>query len=207
MTTRQQNPLARIRLLYTNKDRVVDESEIDHTELSSECSIDGQAVVLELCLLNRSRILRAPGIRITKSEFDTVDAANADMSNSSWRSIRAKDSRLTGTQINFGHLSEVVFQRCQMNHLQLQECTLKNVRFEGCDLRGAYFNSSRMNGTVFEGSNLTGADFTQADLTGCDFRRAIIEGIRIAPEQLHGVIVTPDQAMYLARIMGLDIRE
>lgn len=94
-----------------------------------------------------------------------------------------------------------------MNLMQSQVSTLQEVRFEQCHLRGAYFNGCDMSGTVFEGSDLTGADFSGAVIVGCDFRRATIEDIRVAPEQMTGVIVTSDQALYLARLFGLDIQE
>lgn len=94
-----------------------------------------------------------------------------------------------------------------MNLMQCQLSTLQGVRFEQCDLQGAYFNGSNLSGTRFAGSDLTGADFSGAVLTGCDFRRATIQDIRVAPEQLRGVIVTSDQALYLARLFGLDIQE
>lgn len=194
-------------LLYTTSDGVGDESEVSRTSLVEGSKIDGRSISLDRCMLNRTRIVQAPGIRVHLCHLETVDAANAVLDESGWRDIHISESRWTGARINFSYLSWTVFEDCQMNHCQLQECTLKDVRFENCDLRGAYFNGSKMAGTVFVGSNLAGVDFSRAELAKCDFRRANIDDIRIAPEQLQGVIVTPDQALYLARLLGLDVRE
>ena len=195
------------RTLYTINDEVGDESEISQTRLEVGSEISGRSIVLEKCELNRTRIIGAPGLRVAESRFDTVDAANAKFDESGWRDADVVESRWTGACMNFSHMARCGFVNCQMGHTQIQESTLKDVRFESCDLRNAYFNRSQMQGTVFGGSNLTGADFSGAEIRGCDFRRAIIEDIRIAPGQLVGVIVTPDQALYLARLLGLDVRE
>lgn len=206
--TRLRKPMVRSSsLLYTHSNEVGDESEFAHTGFTVGSLINGRSIAIEQSQLNRTRIIQAPGIRVTKCILETVDAANAVMEESSWQTVRILESRWTGAQANFGLMADVTFDQCQMNHVQIQESTLKSTKFENCDLRGAYFNGSKMQGTVFVGSNLTGADFSRADIAKCDMRRAIIEEIRIAPEQLQGVIVTPDQALYLARLLGLDVRE
>ena len=207
MSRRKKSLIEQSRLLYTHYEEVGNETEVVDTRFESGSLINGRSVVLEYCQLNRTRIIHAAAIRFTKCELETVDAANAVLDESGWNQVRVHESRWTGAQLNFAHMADVMFDQCQMNHAQLQECTLKNTRFEHCDLRGAYFNGSKMEGTVFAGSNLTGADFSRADITKCDFRRANIEEIRIAPDQLRGVIVTQDQALYLARLLGLDVRE
>lgn len=195
------------RLLYTHVDVVGDESEFHLTKFEAGSEIDGRSVVLDECVLNRTRLLRAPAVRVQQSHLEVVDAANANLDESGWRDVRVHESRFTGAQINFAHMIRTVFDTSLMDHCQLQECTLKGVSFLNCDMRGAYFNGSQMQGTVFEGSNLAGADFSRAVISKCDFRRTNIEDIRIAPDQLRGVIVTPDQALYLARLLGLDVRE
>ena len=195
------------RFLYTHEGSIGDESDIRQAEVGAASEINGRSISLDQCSLNRTRIVQAPGIRLTDCVLETVDAANAVLDESGWKDILVRESRWTGARANFAHMVDVVFQECQMSHSQLQESTLKDVRFEGCDLQGAYFNGAQMRGSVFQGSNLTGVDFTRADITECDFRRAIIEDIRVAPEQLSGVIVTQDQALYLTRLFGLEIRE
>ncbi len=197
----------RSRFLYTHKDGVGDESELHLAAVGSEVIIVGSGVLLEQCVLNQSTVLGAPGVQVRQCNWNTVDAANADMERSGWRDTEIIDSRFTGARLNSSHITRCAFVRGKMNLLQCQMATLQGVRFEDCDLRGAFFNRTTMAGTVFVGSNLSRADFSGAGIAGCDFRRANIEDIRVAPEQLTGVIVTADQALYLARLFGLDIQE
>jgi uncharacterized protein YjbI with pentapeptide repeats len=194
-------------LLYTFRGRVGDDEDLCLALLGADVIIDGRGSSLQQCALSLSMIRNAEGIQVRGCRWQTVDAANAELDRSGWRDSEIVGSRMTGARINSAHLGKCRFVACKMHLLQCQLSTLIDVRFEQCDLRGAYFNGSAMSGTVFEGSDLTGADFSGATITGCDFRRATIDDIRVAPEQMSGVIVTSDQALYLARLFGLDIQE
>lgn len=206
MSGRQQVRIDR-RLLYTVTGKVGDESELADVALGEDAVLAGSGISLDKSFVNRATVLHAEGLRLRACRFTTVDAAGAPMERAGWRECEIVDSRFTGAKLNETHMEGVVFKSCKMNLVQCQSSKLRRSRFEACDLRGAYFNGSDLTGTVFEGSDLTGADFSGAILAGCDFRRAFIEDVRIAPEQLGGVIVTSDQALYLARLFGLDIRE
>lgn len=195
------------RTLYTHVGVVGDEDEIVGALISEENEINGHHIVLDGCRLERARVITAPYARILKSGLHIVDAANANLEQNGWKDVTVAGSRFTGARLNGSVLTGVKFTECRMNLMQIQNTKMKRVRFEQCDLRGAFFNGTSMPGTVFEGSNLTGADFSLADITGSDLRRAIIEDIRIAPDQLSKVIVSSDQAIYLARLFGLDVRE
>ena len=194
-------------LLYTYGGVVGADDHIETTLLGPDVSLNGAGIVLEGSLVRRSRIVNAHGLQVRKSRLETIDAANADLEQSGWNSSEVADSRFTGVHLNSANLGNTIFTECRMNLLQCQQSRLQNIRFEKCDLRGAFFNMSSMSGTVFHGSDLTGADFSGATISGCDLRRAIIEDIRVSPEQMQGVIVTADQALYLARLFGLDVRE
>jgi uncharacterized protein YjbI with pentapeptide repeats len=173
---------------------LIAEDRLAHT-LFDTCVLSGLAVGGE-----------ATGIVLKSVELDSCDLANAGMEDSSWSACTVHGTKLTGTRLNHAILSDVVFRECQADLMQIQEARLQRVVFEGGNLRQAYFNGCRLAGTVFDGCDLSGADFSRADLTGSDLRRSRIDGIKLAPDQLRGVIVTPDQALYLAGLLGLDIR-
>lgn len=194
-------------LLYTHTGEVSDDTNLQLASLGMDASINGSSIVLHQSIVTKSSIANAPNLQVRKSRLETIDAANADLERSGWSGSEISGSRFTGSRLNHAHISKTVFMECRMNLMQCQQSTLQHVRFEKCDLRGAYFNMSSMAGTVFEGSDLTGADFSGALIQGCDFRRATIEDIRVAPDQMAGVIVTADQALYLARLFGLEIQE
>lgn len=206
MSTKWSNR-RRLSLLYTFEGEVGSETELVSASLGDDTLIRGTSVSLDGCVLNRTTIRDAEGLSVRGCKLVTADAAGANLERSSWRESQIDDSRFTGAKMNEAYLDVVAFRACKMNLMQCQSSELRRTRFDQCDLRDAYFNGSILSGTSFEGSDLTGADFSGAVLKQCDFRRAVIENIRVAPEQLNGVIVTSDQALYLARLFGLDIRE
>lgn len=194
-------------LLYTHTGDVQPEDELTLARLIPNTFIDADAAVFTRCLLDHARVVSGVSARFHRCSLDSVDAANANMDRSAWMGTLVETSRLTGTRFNHAFLQDQVFDQCVMPHVQFQLAKGERIRFEHCDLRGAYFNQSSFPGVVFSGCNLRGADFSGANIEGADLRRSQIEDIRIGPEQLQRVIVSSDQAIYLARLIGLDVRE
>lgn len=60
---------------------------------------------------------------------------------------------------------------------------------------------------AFAGGSLAEAELGGMPLKGIDLRSADIRGIRLAGGELKGAIVSPVQAMELARLLGVEIRE
>lgn len=139
--------------------------------------------------------------------LEQCDLSNAKLNHTAFIATRLQSCKGIGLQINTGTLRQVLLEDCQFEMAQFQYTRMQEVRFEQCMLRGAFFNGAQVAGTVFDGCDLTGCDFSGADISGSDFRRSRIEDIRVAPDQLRDVVVTSDQAVYLAGLIGLRIRE
>lgn len=195
------------RLLYTHEHAVEDGIDLELARIGAELTISVPNVQLSRCLLDRTRLENAPAIRVTNSSLETIDAANANLESSTWLRSAIAGSRFTGAKLNNAYLKDVTLEGCTMRLAQIQHIRGERLRFEHCDLRGAFFNGSEIPGVVFEACDLSGADFSGASIEGADLRRSRIEDIRVAPEQLRSVIVSSDQAIYLARLIGLDVRE
>jgi uncharacterized protein YjbI with pentapeptide repeats len=153
------------------------------------------------------RDVDATSLIVRSAGFLRTDLSLGALSGASFSRCLFDGCKLTGTRLNRAAFKDVTFSECRSDFLQLQYARLQEVRFERCDLKQAYFNGARMKKTVFEACDLSGADFSQADISGSDLRRSRIEGIRVSPEQLKGVIVTHDQALYLAGLLGLVVRD
>jgi uncharacterized protein YjbI with pentapeptide repeats len=149
----------------------------------------------------------AEGIMLRHVELMQCDWSNAHVESASWVACAVEGSKLTGTRLNRCVFKDVTITDCRADFVQFQEARFERVVFDNCSLGQSFFTGAQMAGTIFDGCDLTGADFSHALITGSDLRRSRIEDIRIAPEQLRGVIVTQDQAIYLAGLLGLDIRE
>ena len=60
---------------------------------------------------------------------------------------------------------------------------------------------------AFAGGSLAEAELGGMPLKGIDLRSTDIRGIRLTGGELKGAIVSPVQAMELARLLGVEIRE
>jgi uncharacterized protein YjbI with pentapeptide repeats len=202
---------ARRLLRETSPEAIVDESHFDGVLL-------GQAVItddrLEHVRFDHSLLegvsLRggnADGMMLRHVGLMQCDWSNASIESSSWVTCAMEGSKLTGTRLNRSVFKDVAVTDCRADFVQFQEARFQRVFFDTCILQQAFFNGAQMPGTTFDACDLSGADFSHAVITGSDVRRSRIEDIRIAPEQLRGLIVTQDQAIYLAGLFGLDIRD
>ena len=80
-------------------------------------------------------------------------------------------------------------------------------RFESCCLDGAAFYEAKPKVLAFAGGSLAEAELGGMPLKGIDLRSTDIQGIRLTGGELKGAIVSPVQAMELARLLGVEIRE
>lgn len=149
----------------------------------------------------------ADGIIVRHTELTRCDWSNTSVESSSWSDTIFDGCKLTGTVFNRAVFKNVELIDIRADLAQFQHAKFQGVRFENCNLQHAFFNGAKLPKTVFAGCDLTGVDFSGATITGSDLRRSKIDGIKIGPEQLKGVIVTQDQALYLAGLSGLVVRD
>jgi len=90
------------------------------------------------------------------------------------------DCNLSNANIGGAQFSGVSFRGCKMVGLRLERCGqfLSDLRFERCQLDFASFSGLIMKGAFFEDCSLREADFTGANLSGavfgrCDLYRAL----------------------------------
>ena len=119
--------------------------------------------------------------------------------------------------------SDVVFKNCDLSNINLSGCGFYRVEFIGCKLTGTNFSESIFNHTTirdckgdyvtnveFEHCNLVEAEFHRTSLKGIDLTSSEIAGIRIGSipgGELKGATVTSLQALDIARILGITIKD
>lgn len=192
-------------------DDIQDEPAIDGALLQGLAIADDRLANgrIERSVLDAVRLIGADAssLLVRACDLQRCDLSGATMEAASLIRCRIDGCKLTGSTLDRAILRDTVFMECRADLLRLQHAQLEHVRFERCQLRSAFFNGASMPKTVFEECDLTDADFSGADISDSDLRRSRIEGIRIAPDQLRGVIVSHDQALYLAGLLGLVIRD
>ena len=79
------------------------------------------------------------------------------------------------------------------------------VFFQGCPMRCRFCHNPDT--WAFSGGSLVEAELGGMPLKGIDLRSMDICGVRVVGGELAGAIVSPVQAMDLARLLGVEIRD
>ena len=150
--------------------------------------------------------------RTTLSNFRMVDvrverssAANGVWAKPSLRRVAIVGCRLTGLTVTEGELSDVLFEECKADFLQLVSSRIRNVRFENCVLTEAEFQESTIERAVFIGCDLRNANLANAKLSEVDLRGSKIEGLLLDASQLGSLTVDPSQAMVIIQMLGAKV--
>lgn len=159
---------------------------------------------LEGILMTGSKLdkLRLMDVKIVDSNLSNVACTNGN-----WLRTVLNDCKLTGLQLTESQLEDVLFENCNAQYMQMRFSNVQRVVFRRCDLKGADFE-----GTDFSGCELVSCDLSECEFSGCrmmgaDLRGSNLEGAHLGPEVIKGAIVNTSQAMYLAGLMGIDIRD
>lgn len=94
-----------------------------------------------------------------------------------------------------------------LRYANFSRTRVQAAQFESCCLDGAAFYEARPKGLAFSGGSLVEAELGGMPLKGIDLRSMDIRGVRVVGGELAGAIVSPVQAMDLARLLGVEIRD
>jgi uncharacterized protein YjbI with pentapeptide repeats len=170
---------------------------------------------------------KIPSLVAWNSLFDRVSFANCeissfrlrdvrlvkcDLSNTVLRSFEASrveliECRLIGMRAIECHWQDVLVENCDMRYAQLNDGKTRSCEFKACHLGEADFRGTDLEGAIFANVMLHRADLSRAKLRGADLRGAEIEGVTVRAEDLRGAIVSMVQAVDLARLLGLVIKQ
>ncbi|GAU78322.1 pentapeptide repeat-containing protein [Fusibacter sp. 3D3] len=124
-------------------------------------------------------------------------------------------------------IHKTVFKGCKITGANFSNTTLMNVKLENCNGKYANFRFAQIKKSAFENSNLDLSDYQNAvfdevwlektsfresqcsgaKLNGLDFRTCDIEGLGARIEDLKGIVITAVQAVSIARILGVVIKD
>jgi uncharacterized protein YjbI with pentapeptide repeats len=139
--------------------------------------------------------------------LDSCDLAGAEWAKAHLRRVELSGCRLVGARLSDSSLEDVQIVRCNAELLRCWASSFKGARFEQCVLREASFDGSDLSGVVFRGCDLSKADLRNTKLKGADLRGSTIDGMQVGIKDLQGAIVTASQAVQLAGLLGVTVRE
>jgi uncharacterized protein YjbI with pentapeptide repeats len=177
-----------------------------------DCDLSGQStddLLLDRVVCQRVRL---GDCQLTLAQLLDVRLDGCDLAGGTWekpdlRRVEFLGCRTIGLALSNAYLDDVRFERCNGEYMRLWSSSLRGVRFEQCVLREGSFVDSDLSGTVFRRCDLTNADLRGAKLAGADLRGSTLSGAQVGIAEIRGAIVDPAQAVHLANLLGVTVRE
>ncbi len=150
--------------------------------------------------------------KVTPMSFLDVVAERTDFSMIEWPSskltrVELRECRATGAKLLDGELTDVKFVACHLDYASFAKARLRQVTFEKCRLREADFSSADLAGTTFVDCEMEGVDFANAKFQAVDVSTSILGELRIGAGDVRGLVVNREQAVVLAQLFGLVVRD
>jgi uncharacterized protein YjbI with pentapeptide repeats len=166
------------------------------------------------------------GLEGKRCQFTGCRLAGADLERSSWDDTVFTDCDRSGVSFRDAGLRNVRFVRCKLVGARFQEALLQQVDFTDCtgtyvSFQGARLKSCALTGGTFAeaafsdtklqkfrcATDFTRAEFSKTPLSGVDFTACDLSGARYSLDCLRGAVVTSQQAVELAALLGVKVRD
>jgi len=199
------------RLPATPLSTLQDDGEYSALEVSG-CNWAGQAperILFEAISFRKGALgpSRLSKPRFVDCRLETSDLSGIDWEQARFRRVEFLDCRLAGAQLLESDFEDVVFKDSNLDRAIISSAKFRAARFVNCLLREASFEYTDLSGAVFEACDLTRADLRRAKLRGADLRGSKLDGVQAGPEEFSGVIVDSVQALQIAGLWGIIIKE
>ena len=96
------------------------------------------------------------GMEARRAALRSCRLTGADLAEARISDVTFDDCRLDLVNLRFATLERVVFRECRMSECDLYEASLKDVLFEGCELRDATFSSTTLQRVELRRCDLAG---------------------------------------------------
>ena len=111
-----------------------------------------------------------------------------------------------GLSFQKGRFTSVLLAESQMRYAEFSEASIRDLRARKANLAESLWHDVSLKRSAFESCDLTRADVFRTSLLGIDLSTCDISGI-IVSNTLRGCIVGPEQAVQLAGLLGIQVKE
>ncbi len=139
--------------------------------------------------------------------FSHCDFSNLELSQSLYMRVQFEHCKGTGSIFRKSKFKYTTFRNGSFPLSDFSESQFENVRIYDCNLSESAFQSCTQ--SDFETSNVdfTQSDFINTSLAKMDLSGCKIQGLRLSPNHLKGLILDAHQAVGIATLLGIIIKE
>jgi len=152
-------------------------------EFELEHSIDDEEIITQATVQGRT--------------FDGIEA----------RRVCFRRCKLVGINMTGASIRDTVFTGCSAKYAGFRFATFERAAFEDSNCSSADFEGASFSKMKFSGTDLRQAQMSGAALSGIDLRTCDIDGLGARTNDLKGVVVLPEQAVVVAKLLGVIIKE
>jgi len=173
----------------------------------AEVSVDSESfsgLKMKQLNINESLISKSDFSHIAIEHFDVLDAefkgcnfTASKFPNSSWHVALIDGARCSGMMMSNSVFKNVTFKNSKLELVNFRFSRMENIVFEGCAIDDADFYNATLKNVEFINCTINSVTFASARLSNVDISKSQIEGIK-GVNSLKGVTISYDQLMNLA---------
>ncbi len=171
------------------------------------CIHDLEGVRFSECTFSSVSFRNACACEYLDAVFDHCDFSNCDLSESAFVRTVFSHCRLTGTILIKCSMQDVLFDNCTLDYANLSSTRWKTCEMRDCRLDEASLSQCRFRDTDIEHCSFISAEFINTPLKDLDFSDSEISGIMVTKDCIPGVKVSQEQALELAKLLGIIVKE
>ncbi|QDR79538.1 pentapeptide repeat-containing protein [Sporomusa termitida] len=151
--------------------------------------------------------LHWPCAKLTDTVFEQCDLSNVDFGQCFMDRVRLTNCKLVGINMTEASLRNVVFDNCNAAYAVLRYFKCKKSNFHNTSFAEADLYSATLTDVSFVRCNLDKVQFSGTKLAGIDLSTCQFYQLALTADDLRNCIIAPEQAIALANIFGVVIKE
>ena len=176
--------------------------------MEEECDQDLNAMTFSECIFCSVVFTgKARGCEFADVIFEHCDFSNIDMRETTTRRVVFDRCRLTGTDLEDSRFEDTEFRNCEFSYANLSASGFKRVILRDSNCRDASFTMAEFKDTSIDHCDFTEAEFLNTSLSGLDLSTSTIDRITCSTDAFKGVCVNAEQAVAIAAILGVIVKE
>jgi uncharacterized protein YjbI with pentapeptide repeats len=148
-----------------------------------------------------------PGVKLTDTVFEQCDLSNIDFSQCNMDRVKLINCKLVGINMAESSLRNIVIDNCNATYAVLRYLKCKRGSFRNTSFVEADIYSATLTDLSFTCCNLDRVQFSGTNLAGIDLSTCQFYQLALTPDDLRGCIIDAAQAIALANIFGVVIKE
>jgi hypothetical protein len=147
------------------------------------------------------------GVSFLNCYFKNCDFSFMNMHQSSFTCCEIVESKLTGLNLSFGVLNNVLIRTSGCRYVNLSDTKMTVAKFVSCDMTSANVDKARLKDSEFVQCNMSEMNICGTSFDGMNLRGNRLDKLIFMGGELQGATVDSAQAIALIRMIGIKVED